>query len=190
MKKRERNKKRDRVKRETSRMRSPDSRFESERRRWRADEMQKERAKNGGLKWSLTKRDSVTERINQLPHPLAFQFSLQTPSNSQKKSIIWPPAAGLSMSQHNQIKAQIKPYQAACKKHLTVAQLHRATRGTEPSALALLKHVLLSLYYQFPPLYHFAAPTPKAWSKLPRLGTTTMIVCGVWVLLRGFGAAD
>ena len=73
-----------------------------------------ERVKNGGLISTLTKRDSVTERIKPTPQ----SSPLSTPPshfNSQKKSIIWPPAAGLSVSSHNAVPffLKIKPQGAA-----------------------------------------------------------------------------
>lgn len=71
-----------------------------------------ERVKNGGLRYSLTKRDSVTERIKPTPSSTCFPV-LSNPThphhtNSQRKSIIWLPAAGLSMSLHNTVTLKRK----------------------------------------------------------------------------------
>lgn len=69
-----------------------------------AVEIQNERVKNGGLISSLTKRDSVSETIKQTSSSTRFPVLYPPPPlNSQKESIIWPPAAGISLSLHSAV---------------------------------------------------------------------------------------
>lgn len=70
-----------------------------------------EMLRNGGLISSLIKQDSVTDRIKPTP-PLYPPLCAPLQTNSQrKKSIICPPAAGLSLSLHSAIRflKEIKP---------------------------------------------------------------------------------
>lgn len=164
--------------------------------------MQKRGVKIGGLISSLTKRDSVTERIKPTAPNHSLSSTLSKPPSlpkiARRKASSGNQLKGyqchctmMSLFSKNQTTNQAnQPHYSAFPKHLTLAQLQRATHTTEYSVLAVLVHVVLLCWSTNSLLDRLTAPTRKVWSKLPWLGTSTTIVCGVWVLLRSFGAAD
>lgn len=160
--------------------------------------MHKERVRNGALILSLTKQDSVTERIKPtLPPPIhSLSSSLsKSPRTARRKASSGHQLQGYRY--RGPIKVHIKLTsvisvsisKAPCRSTVTKSCTGNWTLGPGSFSTAPLIYIKKKYYIQpTVPLYCSHSKsldrTSTAWHDYKK------IVCGIWVLLRGFGAAD